>query len=224
MNHLIDGRVSIVLPVYNTDERFLSECIESVRMQDYEDIELIVVDDGSTDENTKKCCERYAAGWERLILITTPNSGVSSARKTGLDRASGSRVMFLDSDDRLEPGAVKRLVAVMTGQHSDAVISQSESGKNIPSVQKYCGKEILRALLDNTEAAFGWALWAKLFDTTLMKECYRVYSDIYYGEDLLVNALFFAKAESVVVIDDKLYFYRTDNPDSAMAQARSVKN
>ena len=62
MNHLIDGRVSIVLPVYNTDERFLSECIESVRMQDYEDIELIVVDDGSTDENTKKCCERYAAG------------------------------------------------------------------------------------------------------------------------------------------------------------------
>lgn len=223
MNHLIDGRVSIVLPVYNTDERFLSECIESVRMQDYEDIELIVVDDGSTDDNTKKCCERYAAGWERLILITTPNSGVSSARKTGLDRASGSRVMFLDSDDRLEPGAVKRLVAVMTGQHSDAVISQSESGKNIPSVQKYCGKEILRALLDNTEAAFGWALWAKLFDTTLMKECYRVYSDIYYGEDLLVNALFFAKAESVVVIDDKLYFYRTDNPDSAMAQARSVK-
>ena len=54
MNHLIDGRVSIVLPVYNTDERFLSECIESVRMQDYEDIELIFVDDCCTDESTKK--------------------------------------------------------------------------------------------------------------------------------------------------------------------------
>ncbi len=223
MNHLIDGRVSIVVPVYNTDEKFLAECFESVKMQDYEDIELVVVDDGSTSESTKRCCERYAAELSGANLIVTANAGVSSARKTGIDAATGSRIMFLDSDDHLEAGAVKRLVQVMDEQHSDAVIAQAESGKNIPPMQTYCGKEILSALLENREAAFGWALWAKLFDTSLMRECYRVYGNIFYGEDLLVNALYFAKAESVAVIDERLYFYRTDNPDSAMAQARSVK-
>ena len=131
--------------------------------------------------------------------------------------------MFLDSDDRLEPHAVERLVKVMDDEKADAVIAQDEPGKNIPAVSRYYGADIMKALLDNREASFGWALWAKLFDTERMRQSYKVRKNIFYGEDLLVNADYFSKSDSAVVIDEKLYFYRKDNPDSAMAQARSVK-
>lgn len=223
MNHLINGRVSIVVPVYNTDAAFLTECFESVKAQDYEDIELIIVDDGSTKAETGECCKSFSVGWDKCILVTIINSGVSRARAQGIEHASGSMIMFLDSDDRLEAGAVSRLVGTMKETHADAVIAQAESGRRIPHMQTYQGLDILHALLENNEAAFGWALWAKLYDTELMSRCYKAYDNIYYGEDLLVNALYFKAARSAVVIDDKLYFYRTDNPDSAMSQARSVK-
>lgn len=221
MSHLIDSRVSIIVPVYNTSVEYLRECTASVEAQTYSDIELIIVDDGSTDAGTVRFCDEYRNS--KSTLIRKKNEGVSAARAAGLERACGSRVMFLDSDDRLEPHAVERLVKVMDGEKADAVIAQDESGKNIPAVSRYYGADIMKALLDNREASFGWALWAKLFDTERMRQSYKVRKKIFYGEDLLVNADYFSKSDSAVVIDEKLYFYRKDNPDSAMAQARSVK-
>lgn len=221
MSHLIDSRVSIIVPVYNTSIEYLRECTASVEAQTYSDIELIIVDDGSTDAGTVRFCDEYRNS--KSTLIRKKNEGVSAARAAGLERACGSRVMFLDSDDRLEPHAVERLVKVMDGEKADAVIAQDESGKNIPAISRYYGTDIMKALLDNREASFGWALWAKLFDTERMRQSYKVRKKIFYGEDLLVNADYFSKSDSVVVIDEKLYFYRKDNPDSAMAQARSVK-
>ena len=221
MSHLIDSRVSIIVPVYNTSIEYLRECTASVEAQTYSDIELIIVDDGSTDAGTVRFCDEYRNS--KSTLIRKKNEGVSAARAAGLERAYGSRVMFLDSDDRLEPHAVERLVKVMDGEKADAVIAQDESGKNIPAISRYYGTDIMKALLDNREASFGWALWAKLFDTERMRQSYKVRKNIFYGEDLLVNADYFSKSDSAVVIDEKLYFYRKDNPDSAMAQARSVK-
>lgn len=221
MSHLIDSRVSIIVPVYNTSIEYLRECTASVEAQTYSDIELIIVDDGSTDAGTVRFCDEYRNS--KSTLIRKKNEGVSAARAAGLERACGSRVMFLDSDDRLEPHAVERLVKVMDDEKADAVIAQDEPGKNIPAVSRYYGADIMKALLDNREASFGWALWAKLFDTERMRQSYKVRKKIFYGEDLLVNADYFSKSDSVVVIDEKLYFYRKDNPDSAMAQARSVK-
>ena len=221
MSHLIDSRVSIIVPVYNTSIEYLRECTASVEAQTYSDIELIIVDDGSTDAGTVRFCDEYRNS--KSTLIRKKNEGVSAARAAGLERACGSSVMFLDSDDRLEPHAVEHLVKVMDGEKADAVIAQDESGKNIPAISRYYGMDIMKALLDNREASFGWALWAKLFDTERMRQSYKVRKNIFYGEDLLVNADYFSKSDSAVVIDEKLYFYRKDNPDSAMAQARSVK-
>ena len=228
MSNLIDGRVSIVVPVYNTAAEYLEECFASVEGQTYENIELIIVNDGSTRPETNAFCNEYAERGARgsivsCILVTTRNGGVSAARWAGIECAGGSWMMFLDSDDRLEKEAVARLVQVMAEQKVDAVIAQSEAGKAIPPLCRYDGKEILAALIENREASFGWALWGKLFDTELMKRYYSVRADIFYGEDLLVNAKYFSRAASAVVIDEKLYFYRKDNPESAMAQARSVK-
>lgn len=221
MSRLIEGRVSIIVPVYNTSPEYLKECFSSVEAQTYCDIELIVVNDGSIRNETVEFCNNYKN--DKCVIITTENEGVSAARAVGLEKAAGSRVMFLDSDDKLEPEAVEVLMKVMDSEKVVAVIAQDEAGKNIPPMCIYRDNDILYALLENKEASFGWALWAKLFDTELMKKCYKVRKDIYYGEDLLVNADYFTSANSVAVIDRKLYFYRKDNPDSAMSQARSVK-
>ena len=224
MNHLVKDRVSIIVPVYNTSEAFLKECFDSIMLQDYEDKELIIVNDGSTSEKTNEFCKAYSEGnsdW--CVLIETANQGVSAARNTGILDATGSRLMFVDSDDRLEPGAVTKLVKVMKEQEADAVIGQDELRSTIPDMLIFSGNNSLTALLDNKEASFGWALWGKLFDTELMRYYYRPRRDIYYGEDLLVNAEYFANTGKVVVLNEKVYFYRKDNPDSAMAQAKSVK-
>lgn len=224
MKPTVKGRVSIIVPVYNTRREYLRECFDSVMEQDYEDIELIVVNDGSTEPETNRFCGDYAKEHrDKCLLLEKANGGASAARGEGLMEASGSMVMFVDSDDTLMSKAVARLVRVMEEQSADAVVGQDNVRTEIPSQQVLEGKEILRALLENKEASFGWALWGKIFDTALMRHYYRPRRDIFYGEDLLVNAEYFANAGRVTVLNEKVYCYRADNPESAMKQARSVK-
>ena len=90
-------KISIVVPVYNV-EAYVSKCIESIMHQDYENIEIIVVDDGSTDSSSK-ICEQYARSDNRIRLIHQENQGLSKARNNGIDIAAGEYIGFIDSDD-----------------------------------------------------------------------------------------------------------------------------
>ena len=89
--------ISIIVPVYNVD-KYLSKCIDSIISQTYNDIELILVDDGSPD-NSPKICDEYARKDNRIIVIHKENGGVSSARNAGLDIAKGKYIGFVDPDD-----------------------------------------------------------------------------------------------------------------------------
>ena len=89
--------ISVVIPVYNT-EKLLNRCVDSLLSQEYSDFELILIDDGSTD-NSLAICESYAKEHEEIILLNKVNGGVSSARNAGLKIASGSYTLFVDSDD-----------------------------------------------------------------------------------------------------------------------------
>lgn len=91
--------VSIIVPVYNVEE-YLSECVDSVLNQTYSDIEVILVDDGSTDQSGN-ICDEYAEMDSRIKVIHKKNEGVSAARNTGIETASGERIIFVDSDDCL---------------------------------------------------------------------------------------------------------------------------
>lgn len=224
MKNLIKNRVSVVVPVYNTAPAYLEQCFASIRNQTYEETELLIVNDGSVNEETNRFCREYAdKNQDRCVLVQTKNQGVSMARREGIMRASGAMLMFVDSDDSLEQGAVARLKEVMESQEADAVIGEDYVRDHVEPMIVYAEREILSALLENREASFGWALWGKLFDTKRMKNTYRPRRDIYYGEDLLAAAEYFAEAKKAVLINEKVYFYRTDNPDSAMKQAKSVK-
>ena len=92
--------VSIVIPVFNV-EKYLSECLDSVISQNYDNLEIICVNDGSTD-NSYRILERYQKGDQRIVLINQNNLGLAAARNTGLRFANGSFVMFVDSDDWIE--------------------------------------------------------------------------------------------------------------------------
>ena len=126
-------KVSVVIPVYNV-EKYLAQGIESVRRQTLEDIEIILVNDGSTDGSLKVCRE-HAAMDSRITVIDKPNGGVSSARNAGLDAASGEFVGFIDPDDWVEPEMYENLYGRAREIGAEACICnyvRNEDGKVVP--------------------------------------------------------------------------------------------
>jgi len=117
--------VSIIVPVYNA-ERYLEDCIESLIGQTYRDIEIILVDDGSTD-GSKKICERYAVSDSRIKLIHKRNDGAGSARNTGLAASKGEYIYFCDSDDTIRPETIERSVDAAVSEDADLVMFGAET-------------------------------------------------------------------------------------------------
>ena len=109
--------VSVIIPVYNVS-RYLPKCLDSVISQTWRNLEIIVIDDGSTD-GSGSICDQYAKRDDRIKVIHSPNRGLSSARNLGLDNLRGQFISFIDSDDWIEPDAVETLVkaALLTGSY-----------------------------------------------------------------------------------------------------------
>jgi glycosyltransferase involved in cell wall biosynthesis len=114
-------RVSVVVPVYNK-KQFFGECLDSLLNQTYPDIEVICVDDGSTD-GSLDLAKRYAAGDERMVLLTQDHAGPSAARNAALDCARGEYVMFIDSDDFVDTGMLEKLVTKADETGAEIVIA-----------------------------------------------------------------------------------------------------
>lgn len=110
-------QISVIVPVHN-GQAYLEDCIESIESQSGQTLEVIVVDDGSTDD-TASVCERLAKRYKNLQVITLPDLGVSTARNRGLEQAQGGYVMFVDADDRLRPGVIQGLYEILHETDSD---------------------------------------------------------------------------------------------------------
>ena len=118
--HPTGALVSVVLPVYNV-ERYLAESVDSVLGQSYRNLEVILVNDGATDDSPKMC-DRYAEQDDRVRVIHQENGGISCARNRGLDAASGEYVYFLDSDDYIVEGAVQKMVDKAESDELDVLL------------------------------------------------------------------------------------------------------
>ena len=112
--------VSIVVPIYNA-ENYLTKCIYSIIKQTYKNIEIILVNDGSTD-NSLKICETFALNDKRIIIISQKNMGVSTARNIGINVAKGEYISFVDSDDTIEDNYIQELVDNSNSGKVDVVI------------------------------------------------------------------------------------------------------
>lgn len=111
--------ISVIIPVYNV-EKYISQCLESVCNQTYSDLEIILVDDGSTDESGK-ICDEYAQKDSRIKVIHQLNGGAAAAKNAGLRAATGTHLSFVDSDDFLEPGAYRHMLQIMQEHGADVV-------------------------------------------------------------------------------------------------------
>ena len=113
-------KVSVIVPVYNV-EKYLVKCLDSIINQTYKDIEIILVDDGSTD-NSGKICDKYALKDERIYVIHNSNSGVSHARNCGINKAKGEYILFIDSDDFIDKNYVQELIGLTRKENYDLVM------------------------------------------------------------------------------------------------------
>lgn len=201
-----DKKVTIVIPVYNA-EAYLKKCIYSVLSQSYQNIELVLVDDGSTDKSLF-VCKTLAMENSCIKVLHQKNNGVTAARKIGVEASSGDFISFVDADDSLDKDAIEVLVKNMTSE-VDFVISNSKFVKKIVD-----GKDLvdlfLRRLLPTN-------LWGCLFrkEFLLKSGCLNFSRSITIGEDYLSVVLMGIKARGANCIPEQIYNY-TYNPLSAI--------
>ena len=207
----MEKKVSIIIPVYNT-QKYLKKCINSIIDQTYSNLEIILVNDGSTD-NSLEICKEYEKIDERVFIISGENHGVSHARNMGIRKAKGEYLYFADSDDYLETDAIEKMIQGFEKADCELIIAgynEVESEEKI--VKKSWGKSKLKSddakklILD--ENGVGGYLWNKLFKLSLIKKFEIKFDEtIYVWEDVLFVMEYLDKCKYVCLIDDIVYAY-----------------
>lgn len=213
--------ISVLVPAYNV-EKYMAACIESIIKQTYRELEIIIVDDGSTD-STGKIIDQYAALDSRIKVVHKANEGLVMARRDALDVATGELVGFIDSDDWIDAQMYERLYHAMTEAGADIVTSGriiEESDRSFPLFD-LIGEGIYHPLKDERfchnliwdEQNHLWGItpnfWNKLFRMDIIKNRQKqINKDITYGEDdaCVYSALAFAN--TVTVLREAYYHYR----------------
>ncbi len=214
--------ISVIVPVYNNED-YIGECLKSIRNQTYNNLQIIVVDDGSTDDSGK-ICDEYAGKDKRIQVIHTNNYGPSHARKEGLRHAKGEYVGFVDGDDYIQPKMYEELLKEMEETNADFVhfgyfedndrqlrphLKFAEgiyevTGKQTDFIKKF----VLRETCKEYEA-MTYSVWSKLFRWELICDAFSKIPDyLKIGEDLAVICLCILSSTKVVLNKKAFYHYR----------------
>ena len=204
-------RVSIIVPVYNV-EKYLPQCLDSILSQTYPHLEIVLVNDGSTD-NSLAVAENYASRDVRIRIIDKPNEGVAATRNVGLNHATGDFVLFVDSDDWIELDMVGFLVKQADETGCSIVICNSvknnEPVKKEYSVRQVEQREVIELFLAHRELS--GSLWNKLFDRNLLLGL-QFDPEVSYGEDALFCWQVFQRYTGCCLLSDRqLYHYRMND-------------
>ncbi|WP_320121961.1 glycosyltransferase family 2 protein [uncultured Sphaerochaeta sp.] len=225
--HPLHDLISVIVPIYNA-EKTLDRCITSIIGQTYQNLQIILINDGSTD-GSLSICRRYAEDDARIKVINSSNQGVSKARNQGMDSAEGFYWGFVDSDDWVEPTFIETMYSAMKeteGCCLSALGVVSESWKEY--LESLCKGEKRRVLsktegLDEITAKFGLRgyLWNKLFLPTHN----RLNPDINVCEDLefIVRYLYHHQSSKIVVANACLYHYGIIRPDTIYSDRYSFQ-
>ena len=214
--------ISVIVPVYNT-EKFLNKCIESILNQTYKDIQIVLVDDGSTD-GSGEICDSYSLKDDRVDVIHKKNGGLVSARKAGLMASKGQYVGFVDSDDWIEPDMYEKLYNSLIENEADISMCGRFEDSDFSSKPVYHGiakglykgsrliNEVFPKMIVN-EQFFEWGLfpsyWDKLFKREVIKDyLFSVDDGIVMGEDAAGVYPCLLNTNSICVLKDCLYHYR----------------
>ena len=228
----MNGKVTIIIPVYNT-KQYLEECVNSVTGQTYRNLEILLIDDGSTD-GSAELCDELARRDSRVRVLHKENGGVASARNSGIDEAIGKYVMFLDSDDWLSKEAIEELVSHADEHETDVIrfnyirefnerslIKQNTILEERIYTEDEC-KTIARqtmglvgAELANPENMnFLASCWTNMYRKSFLVNSGVRFTDIWEigsFEDGLFNLCVYMKMHSFEYIERAFYHYRKDN-------------
>ena len=203
--------VSIIIPVYNVQE-YVDRCISSILNQTYSSIEVILIDDGSTDESYEKC-KAWAKKDKRILLLHQSNKGVSTARNLGISRATGHYITFVDSDDAMEKDAIETYVKIMEQNSGQLLFTEYRTnngtitGEDCSNEEKEIDREKAIEYLIHPRGFHG-AVWSKLFlKSIIIDNGLSFESDIRFCEDLLFTYEYLKCIEKVYYAPIKKYIY-----------------
>lgn len=220
--------VSVVIPVYNCEE-YIGECIDSVAEQTYDNIEIIVVNDGSKDES-ENIIEDKKKRYRNILYYKQRNKGVSAARNLGIKKARGEYITFVDGDDLVGKYLVECLVNQIICTHPECIIVSKPTQKINEFEERVLGykKPVVKSIGSSQaliKLLYPYGIdngpYAKLYPTVLLKKnLFNI--DLSIAEDLELNYRLIKSSKIIKVLNEKLYFYRP-NPKSAMNQEFNEK-
>ena len=207
--------ISVIVPAYNV-RNYLPECLDSILAQTYRNLEIIVVDDGSTD-GSGEMCDEYAAKDSRIKVIHQPKKNISVARNAGLDAAHGNYISFVDSDDFIHPSMLQTLKEGLEEHGADlsmisTVFLKSPERQTIyytvpssdGSIRVCTGRDLQMILMSDDYCRMG-ALWNKLYRRELVgSEKFEQTA----AEDMVFNNRLFVRTQKAVLLSDALYYWR----------------
>ena len=194
-------KLSIIIPAYNA-ERFIEKCINSIFVNNYNDIEVLVVNDGSKDK-TESICKKLKLKYYNIVLINKENGGVSSARNVGIESATGDYIMFVDSDDLLLSNW-HDIIFNNIDLTSDINYYSKELDKNLELV------DMIKCIAGNNSNKFSYAgPFSKVYKSSFIKNNGILFrKDIINGEDMLFNIEALLSAQNYNLVSQSFYKYR----------------
>lgn len=221
-------RFSVLIPVYN-GEAYLRECLDSVTAQTYDDYEVLIIDDGSTDESGA-IADGYAASRKNARVLHGPNEGPLLARRRGLTSSRGQYVVFLDSDDLLVPDALSTISDAVDCTGADIIMygfsRRHDLSPTTAKTSRLSPGLYIGAKYDEVRSyairGYMSSMWMKAVRRSVfnLDSDYSDYAGLMHGEDLLQTLPVVDRAASLQVLDSVLYFYR---PNDAGSTARYRK-
>lgn len=215
--------ISVIVPVYNS-ANYLQKCLDSIVCQTYKKIEIILVDDGSTD-NSPHICDSYAKSDHRVVVVHQPNSGAVGARKTGFEKSTGNYIMFVDSDDWISLDMCLKLIDKAEKGQTDIVTCDYTIVKSRQKIERNCmlaasPDELLHKII---RYQYPSVLWNKLYKRDLAK---KSLSNCVTGDDVAEDFLFTVTCmllhPSISYVPESLYFHNRDVESSLISSLPTV--
>lgn len=208
--------ISVIVPIYNVEE-YLPACIESILNQTYKNLEILLIDDGSTD-NSGKICDEYAKQDKRCIVVHQQNKGVSETRNTGLNHATGEYISFIDGDDYIHPQMLEILYeALQKGDYDFSMILYKEvyTKEKFSVISDYVYQEINQdqliynlynsSLKNNIYPEINFhVIWNKLYKKNFIGTLSFIKTS---SEDTVFNNSLYLKCKKAIIINQKMYYW-----------------
>lgn len=229
----MDSRlVSIIIPVFNAEE-YLSNTLDDLLMQTYENIEIIVVNDGSKDRSGE-IIQQYKMLDERIKSIDVDNGGPSKARNIGLKYVKGEYIRFVDADDRIPKNSIKRMVEIFEkNEDADLVIGNYTCvpeqgyflGNNLKS-GSISSEEFIDIFINNVKSFYIGVPWNKLYRTSIVKEKNVKFNEkIVWCEDFIFNIEYYKLCNKIYILNDfesiYIYYFRSNGITSTLSECKS---